>query len=83
VQRRLAAQPLEPVARLLEAVPHLEQLRLLAVEAVLGTPEPLPGRADFALQTLDPRAEALDRGGEHALPPRHLLDCRALLLDPL
>jgi hypothetical protein len=79
----LAPKTLEPVAGLLEAIAHLEQLRLLAIESFLGTPEPLPGGADLTLQALDPGAEALDRGGEHALPLLHLLDLCALLLDPL
>jgi hypothetical protein len=40
-------------------------------------------RADLSLQALDPRAEPLDRRGEHALPVLHPLDGGPLLLDPL
>jgi hypothetical protein len=78
---RSSRSPLEPVARRLQAVPHLEQLRLLAVEAALDAPELALGRGDLALNRVDPGVEALNRRAEHALARLVPLDLLALLLD--
>ena len=77
----LAAQPLEPVARRLQAVAHGEQLLLLLVEAVLHPRQAALGSGDLALDRVDAGVEALDRGAEHALLRLVVLDLVALLLD--
>ena len=70
----LAAQPLEPVARCLQAVADGEQLRLLLVEAALHAGQaPLGGR-NLALDRVDARVEALDGRAEHALLRLVVLD---------
>ena len=53
----------------------------LPVEARLHAREPPLGRADLALDRVDPGVEPLDRGAEDALLRLVLLDLRALLLD--
>ena len=77
----LATEPLEAVARLLEPVADLEQLRLLAVQVRLHAREPALRGRDLALHGVDAGAEALDRRAEYALLRLVPLDLVALLLD--